>query len=412
MEELTVYVGRQPIFDRKGNIYGYELLYRNSPKNSFPVGTDPEKATIELLVNTFLNIGIDRLVGKRKSFINFSIETIKQGLAEQLDPRFVIIELLENTEITEELLMILRRLRKKGFKIALDDFSNKHEHSLLPELFETVNIIKVDFFHTDAPGRRRIELLTKKYRHLTLLAEKIETKEQFEEAKKHGYLLYQGYYFSHPQIVKGKEIQPNYLLHFYLLKEFNEEEPNIERISELFMHDISLSYKLLRYINSLTFNIPHEVKSITHAIMLMGLDEAKRWLRVLLLRELGVDSGRGREKSLIDRSLVRAKLMELIAKHKRKRNADEYFLAGLFSLIHKIMGGEKEEILQQLSLSNTILATLLGEETEITPYLQLAIAMESFEFSDVETYLDQIGITEKQLTKFVQEAHLWSTVFD
>lgn len=412
MDELSVYVGRQPIFDRKGNIYGYELLYRNSPNNRFPVGTDPEKATIELLVNTFLTIGIDRLVGKHKSFINFSKEVITQGFVEQLDPSYVIIELLEDTDINDELIMTLRKLRKKGFKITLDDFSNKNAHALLPQLFETVNIVKVDFLNTDANERRQIEQMTKRHRHLTLLAEKIETEEQFQEAKQHGYLLYQGYYFSKPQIVRGKEIPTNYMLHFYLLKEFNAEEPDIERISELFMHDISLSYKLLRYINSLTFNIPYEVTSIAHAIMLMGLEEAKRWLRILLLRELGAASGRGREKSLIDRSLVRAKLMELLAKHNGKRNADEYFLAGLFSLIHIIMNNEKEETLKQLSLSSTVLATLLDEETEMTPYLKLAVAIESFEFGEMETYLDKLGITEKQLMKYVQQAHHWSTAFD
>ena len=412
MEELTVYVGRQPIFDRKGNIFGYELLYRNSEQNSFPKGMNPEQATVELLINTFLTIGIDQIVGKRKSFINFSKETITQGFVGQLDPRFVIIELLENVEVTEEILNQLKRLKKKGFKIALDDFTIREEHALLPELFETVHIIKVDFLNTDEPERRRIERLAKKYRHLTLLAEKIETKEQYEEAQKFGYLLFQGYYFSRPQIVKGKEIPPNYLLHFYLLKEFNEEVPSIERISELFMHDISLSYKLLRYINSLTYNIPHEVKSITHAIMLMGLDEAKRWLRILLLRELGVDSGRGKERFLINRSLVRAKLMELLAKHKKKRNHNEYFLAGLFSLIDVIMNNEREEILKRLSLSNIVLDTLIGEETEMTPYYRLAIAIESFDFEDIDKYIEKIGITEKQLMKYVQEAHHWATAFD
>lgn len=413
MEELTVYVGRQPIFDRTGNIFGYELLYRNSEHNSFPLGTDPETATIELLINTFLTIGIDRVVGKHKSFINFSQEALTKGLIDQLDPRFVVIELLENIEITPEVLERLKALRNKGFKIALDDFTLKKEnHSLLTELFELVHIIKVDFMNTDQVQRRKIEKLTKKFRNLTLLAEKIETKEQFQEAKENGYLLYQGYYFSTPQIVTGKEIPSNYLLHFYLLKEFNEEEPSIEKISELFMHDISLSYKLLRYINSLTFNIPHEVKSITHAIMMMGLDEAKRWLRILLLRELGTEAGRGREKSIIDRSLVRAKLMELLAKHNRKQNHDEYFLAGLFSLIDIIMNKEKEEVLQELSLSNTIYETLMGEKTVITPYLELAIALESFDFVDLGKNIDAIGISEKQLMKYVQEAHHWSTAFD
>src|SRR5690625_855948 len=127
MRELSVFVGRQPIFDRSGNIFGYELLYRNSEQNKFPRKIDSDKATIELLVNTFLTIGIDRLVGQTKSFINFSQKTLEQDVAELLDPRFVIIELLEDIELTEDVIHSLTKLRKMGFKIALDDFSIKKD---------------------------------------------------------------------------------------------------------------------------------------------------------------------------------------------------------------------------------------------------------------------------------------------
>lgn len=412
MRELSVFVGRQPIFDRSGNIFGYELLYRNSEQNKFPRKIDSDKATIELLVNTFLTIGIDRLVGQTKSFINFSQKTLEQDVAELLDPRFVIIELLEDIELTEDVIHSLTKLRKMGFKIALDDFSIKKDFELLPKLFETVNIIKIDFLNTTAQERRQIEALVKKYRHLTMLAEKIESKDNYEEAQKYGYLLFQGYYFSRPQIIKGKEIPPNYLLHFQILKELNEEMPNIDKISDLFSHDISLSYKLLRYINSLTFDIPNKISSINQAIMLMGLREVRRWLRILLLREIGVGTGRGREKSLIERSLVRAKLIELLARYNGKRNADEYFLAGLFSLIDVIMSNNMKNILPQLSLSNNISETLLGGKTEITPYLNLAISLESLEMDKIQQESFSLSINEDILIKFVQESHRWATVFD
>lgn len=414
MEELAVFVGRQPILDRTGNIFGYELLYRNSADNVFPQGMNPEKATIDLLVNTFLTIGIDRLVGRTKSFINFSALSLKSDIVDQLDPRFVIIELLEDVEITNEVIHSIDRLRKKGFKIALDDFTLQQvtQEELLPTLFKKVNIIKVDFLSTEPHERRQIESFAKKYRHITLLAEKIETEADHEEAKRNGYLLFQGYYFARPQIVKGKEIPANYLLHFQLIKEFNEEVPNVEKITELFMRDISLSYKLLRYINSLTFDIPHQISSINQAIMLMGLTEAKRWLRILLLRDLGMGEGRGQKKALIERSLVRAKLIELMAKHHRKENPDEYFLAGLFSLIDVIMQSNLEDVIPQLSLSTRITDTLLGKETAIKPYLQLAISLETFEMEAMEDHNELVNIEESMLIKFVREAHKWATIFD
>lgn len=414
MEELAVFVGRQPIFDRTGNIFGYELLYRNSEDNVFPQGMNAEKATIDLLVNTFLTIGIDRLVGRTKSFINFSQLSLKSDIVEQLDPRFVIIELLEDVKITEEVIHSITRLRKRGFKIALDDFTLQQvkQDELLPLLFKKVNIIKVDFLATQPHERRQIEMLAKKYSNVTLLAEKIETQADHIEAKRNGYLLFQGYYFARPQVIKGKEIPANYLLHFQLIKEFNEEVPNVEKITELFMRDVSLSYKLLRYINSLTFDIPHQISSINQAIMLMGLTEAKRWLRILLLRDLGIGEGRGQKKALIERSLVRAKLIELIAKHKRRANSDEYFLAGLFSLIDMIMQSDLEEVIPQLSLSEVITETLLGKDTEIQPYLQLAIGLETFEMENLDEYVKTLNIEERTLIKFVREAHKWATIFD
>lgn len=414
MEELAVFVGRQPIFDRTGNIFGYELLYRNSADNVFPEGMNPEKATIDLLVNTFLTIGIDRLVGQTKSFINFSQLSLKSDIVEQLDPRFVIIELLEDVKITNEVIHSITRLRNKGFKIALDDFTLKQvtNKELLPSLFKKVNIVKVDFLSTKPHERRKIESLVKKYPHITLLAEKVEDETDLEEAKQNGYLLFQGYYFARPQVIKGKEIPANYLLHFQLIKEFNEEVPNVEKITELFMRDVSLSYKLLRYINSLTFDIPHQVSSINQAIMLMGLTEAKRWLRILLLRDLGIGEGRGRKKALIERSLVRAKLVELLAKHKRKVNPDEFFLVGLFSLIDTIMQSNLEDIIPQLSLSSKITDTLLGEETEIKPYLQLATSLESFETEKMKPYVKSLNIDKTTLAQFVREAHKWATIFD
>ncbi|HLS22277.1 MAG TPA: HDOD domain-containing protein [Pseudogracilibacillus sp.] len=414
MDELNVFVGRQPIFDRAGNIFGYELLYRDGPDNAFPQGINPEKATLELLVNTFLTIGIDRLVGRSKSFINFSQLSLQDDIIDQLDSRFVIIELLEDIEFTDEVIATLGKLRKKGFKIALDDFSLRRidEEAIIPELFEKVNFVKVDFLNTEAHERRQIESLAKKYRNITLLAEKIESAVEHEEAEQNGYLLFQGYHYSRPQVIKGKEIPPNYLLHFQLLKEFNEKEPNIDKLSKLFMRDVSLSYKLLRYINSLTFEIPHQVTSIQQAIMLMGLREAKRWLRILILRDLGIGEGRGREKALIERSLVRAKLIELIAQHKRKPNADEFFLAGLFSLIDLIMQSEIEYIVPELSLSDKITATLLGEETEITPYLDLVTMLESLDGRIDEEHLEVLGLKAQTVAQFVQKAHQWATMFD
>lgn len=411
---LNVFVGRQPIFDRSGNVFGYELLYRNSESNAFPQGIDPEQATVDLLVNTFLTIGIDQVVGHKKTFINFTQQALENELFHQLDPNLVIVELLESVIITPEVIQDIIRLRKKGFKVALDDFSLKQlsNPALQASLFSNINIVKIDFLMTSQEERLQIETLVKKYRHLSLLAEKIETEETYEKAKRSGYSLFQGYYFSKPEVIKGKEIPANYLLHFQLMKEFNEMTSNIEKIRDLFMRDISLSYKLLRYINSLAFDIPHEISSINQAIMLMGLTEAKNWLRILLLRDLGMGEGRGRQKALVERSLVRGKLMELLAQDKGKANADEFFLTGLFSSIDLIMQGDFQDIIPHLSLSEPITSTLLGEDTNISPYLTLAIALESLYMEEVHELSQELKFDTNKLITYVHEAYKWATIFD
>lgn len=410
LSSLDIFIGRQPIFDSKGNIYAYELLYRNSSSNEYP-NIDPEKATIELLIHTFLTVGIDQVAGRYKSFINFSEKFFEQGLINQLDPNLIIIEILENTKITPLFIERVKSLRKLGFKFALDDYVIEEYSDLHEELFKLVHFIKVDFLHSTTSDRLRLKSLVKKHPHITLLAEKIETMEQYEEAKKLGYLLFQGYFFAEPEIIKSKDIPLNYPLHMRLLHRLNEPEPDIDEISMLIMHDLSLSYKLLRYINSLAFGIPEQIKSIKQAVMLMGLNEARRWLRILLLHHLGDGQGKGRERALVDISLTIAKICELLAKYKKKPNSDEYFLTGMFSLLNVILKRSWDHVLPKLSLSDEIANTLRGEETELQPYLRLSDAIVRFSWDEVDKYAKELEIPESELSKISIEAHKWANQF-
>lgn len=410
LSSLDIFIGRQPIFDSKGNIYAYELLYRNSSSNEYP-NIDPEKATIELLIHTFLTVGIDQVAGRYKSFINFSEKFFEQGLINQLDPNLIIIEILENTKITPLFIERVKSLRKLGFKFALDDYVIEEYSDLHEELFKLVHFIKVDFLHSTTSDRLRLKSLVKKHPHITLLAEKIETMEQYEEAKKLGYLLFQGYFFAEPEIIKSKDIPLNYPLHMRLLHRLNEPEPDIDEISLLIMHDLSLSYKLLRYINSLAFGIPEQIKSIKQAVMLMGLNEARRWLRILLLHHLGDGQGKGRERALVDTSLTIAKICELLAKYKKKPNSDEYFLTGMFSLLNVILKRNWDHVLPKLSLSDEIANTLRGEETELQPYLRLSDAIVRFSWDEVDKYAKKLEIPESELSKISIEAHKWANQF-
>lgn len=406
---FDVFIGRQPIFDRQENIYAFELLHRKDETNVFP-NMNPEEATLQLLINTFLTVGIDEVVGQTRSFINFSEKLLSHDVMNQLDPDYVVLEILEDTKITPAFIRKLKELRNKGFTLVLDDFVMEVGNELYDEVFKLVHIIKIDYLFTPETERKCMENILKQYSHLALLAEKIETKEQYMEARRAGYHLFQGYYFAKPEIMKRLDIPSNKVLHFHLFQLLNKEDIDVEEVSQLIMHDVSLSYKLMRYINSLTFNIPHEINSIRQAIMLMGLRETMKWMRILILNDLA--KGRGHEKALISNSILRGKTCELIAKHNGKADIDKYFLAGMFSQINVIMQQDWNDILARLSFTDEINYTLRGEQTDITPYVKMSEAIERLDMEMIELYAMVLNIDMKKLSEISKEAHKWATKFD
>ncbi|WP_303968525.1 EAL and HDOD domain-containing protein [Sporosarcina ureae] len=407
MDDYSIFIGRQPIFDRPGNIYAYELLYRNSEENFFP-DINPEQATISLLVNTFLSVGIDQVTSGVRSFINFSGELLAQDLFMSLDPNQVVIEILEDVEITPALLHRLRMFKEAGFTLALDDFILQDQYLMYSQLFELVDIVKVDFMLTNVVQKNRIATFLRKYPKLILLAEKVETEADYQLALRSGYHLFQGYFFAKPEIIKSADIPSNTLVHLQIIDYFRKDTQSIDQLCDLIMRDVSISYKLLRFINSLAFDIPRQISSIKQAIMLIGLNGTKKWLQVLMLHDLGVEQQDGRVKVLVELSLRRARACEQLAKYKRKSNKDEYFLTGMFSLIDAVMRRKWEDVLPLLSLSDVIIDTLNGKETEMSSYLQLVKAVECFDWETVERLSAELSIPKKVLSEIYLQAMRWS----
>lgn len=409
--DASVFVGRQPILDRNGNLFGYELLYRNSEVNRFP-NVNPEKATIGVLVNTFLTIGVDRVSGAYPSFINFTGELLAQDLYEHLNPARVIIEVLEDVEITPTLLTKLRKLKNQGFRIALDDFVLTKQYEVEKGLFTIIDFIKVDFFQSDRQERERIQNFVRIYPNVQLLAEKIETEAEFEEAKKAGYTLFQGYFFATPEIVKGAEVPSIEEHNFRIMDRLNTELPSIRDVAGLITQDMSLTYKLLRFINTYAFGIPRKITSIQQAIILIGLQETKKWIYIITLHQMGVGEGKGRTKVLVDYSLVRAKLCELLAKRKGHQNSDEFFLVGMFSMLDVILHRDWHEIEQDIPLSDNVMHTLMGEPTQMSPYIQLVIAVERLDVPRMKALCAELDIPMNDLCVYSQEAIRWGRQLD
>lgn len=400
MEDL--FVGRQPILDKQGNLFSFELLYRNNQKNAFP-NINPEVATIQVIVNTFLSPGFEQIAAQ-KTFINFSERLLVTNIFDTLDPRRVVIEVLEDVQITDEIIDRLKQLNEDGFKIALDDFVLEQQHHRYPVLFEIVHYIKVDFLSTTKEERKSIENLKKSYPHLILLAEKIETEVQFEDAKRLGYELFQGYYFAKPEIVRNGKLPSDVLHYFELLRLLNNENTSVDRIARVVMRDVSLAYKVLKQTNTYAYQSLEKISSVRQAIVRIGLTELKKWVQFLTIYQEDFKGMKGRLKVLVNHSLVRANTCEMLAIHCKKIQADEYYMLGMFSLIDQILQRKRADIYPTLPVSTKIIETLCGVPTEMTIFLEIAEAIERMDYQKAIQLAEQLGIEKKELSKIVLRA--------
>ncbi|WP_168719683.1 EAL and HDOD domain-containing protein [Thermosulfurimonas marina] len=359
-----VYVARQPILDRRGRTFGYELLYREGLENFFPEGSLPEEeASRRVLVNALFRFGIRELTYGKKAFINFTLELLRSGLVRYFRPQHLVIEILERTKNTPDLLEICQELYRKGYALALDDFDGQ---SPLRELLPYMKYIKIDFRALSPESRAALarELGSDFY----LVAEKIETREEYEEARDLGFHFFQGFYFARPKILASREI-PVFKQHYLrLLGLLQKEGDNLDEIIEVIQAEPSLTLKLLRYINSAFFGFPVKVRSVRHTAVLLGKEGLRKWGSLATLFLLAADQ----PPELIVQAVIRAKFMESLAeKLGFFEQMEEAFLVGLFSLLEPITDQPLFMILKELPLEEDLKKALLGEPGPFTPLLSL-----------------------------------------
>jgi len=263
---MEVYVARQPIFDRNMNIYGYELLYRRSA-NNFYEGLDDGQATSELIHNAFLVMQFDDLTNGNRAFINFSEDLLEKEIPFLLSEDTIVVEILERVKVTDTLIKSCKKLKENGYTIALDDYI--FQETFLP-LVKLADIIKVEFNGSDLDQQRK---LIKENKEKTFLAEKIETIEDYRIALNMGYDLFQGYFFSKPVILTGKKIEILNSSLIKMIEALNQEEPDLQQITEIIEKDLALSYKLLKMANSVIFASKSRIYSIKQALVRLGIEE-------------------------------------------------------------------------------------------------------------------------------------------
>lgn len=406
---MEIFIGRQPIFNTNEQVYSYELLYRNGIENNAFPDIDSDIATVELIINSFLSIGFEELSNGKPCFINFTENLLMNDIMEQLNPSQVVIEILEDVPITKGLIKRVKELKAKGYRIALDDFIMQEDSSIYNDLFPYIDIIKVDFIISSVDEREKIENRIKKlFPHIILLAEKVETMEQYIDAIQRGYKLFQGYFFTKPQIIRANDIPANLLQYYRVIALLRVEEPDIDEITEGIEHDIALSYKLMKLINSSSKRSKFKIRSIKQAILHLGLEDLKRWIYILTYRESQKYNPSGAYDELMKTSLCRAKMCELLAKYNNKRNTSEYFLIGMFSLIYALLRRPIKSILMQLPLSDEIVETISGSDTSMQPYLQLTVAVEKMDFEVINKIANDLSINIEEVFEIFKAANKWS----
>ena len=274
---MYFYAARQPILDADKNLYAYELLFRDGVDNVFP-DVDGDMATSRIIEGAQINFGLEDLTDGKPAFINFTLETIAKKYPSMMSPDTLVVELLETIQPGKRLLSEVQKLHEQGYTIALDDYEHK---PVWKHFYPYISMIKIDLRSMSQDEVTSVLADLKAYPEITLLAEKVETLEEFEWCKSVGFTYFQGFFFSKPEMVKTKNLSPAQMTLAELLYETSNEDVNIPKITQVFERDINLSYKLLRYANSAAFSRVSEISTIKQAIIALGHLELKKFISLL-----------------------------------------------------------------------------------------------------------------------------------
>ncbi len=394
---MDIFIARQGIYDRDGKVVAYELLYRNSLENSYNPSIEDEISTYKVIEN-ISSFGLDILTNKKRAFVNFSEVLIKKDIATLLLKENIVIEVLETVSPSQEIINKLLFLKELGYCIALDDVIDvKH----IINFIGVIDIVKVDFILSNSKSRKEIAYVCNKY-NITMLAEKIETSEDLNEAKELGYTFFQGYYYSKPSIFLGKDIAVKNTSIFMLLVELIKEDYDVDKVEYVIKTDVALTYKFLKFINSSYFNFLQEIKSIKQAIVLIGREELRKWLSILSVAEMSSVND-GYANSII----IRAKFCEEIAKIIYCKDETSAFMVGLFSNIHLMIEKDINYVVQELPLNAEIKNALLGEQNIFRDILDLALAYENIDSDKITEMRKKLSISEGLLWKVYSKSIEW-----
>jgi EAL and modified HD-GYP domain-containing signal transduction protein len=404
MDAEKFFLGRQPILDKAQQIVGYELLFRSAESLHAANFLDSQVASASVILNALSDFGFQDVLGRHKGFFNVTCQMLMSDALELLPKDRVVIELLESIMADDAVVQRCRDLKALGFTLALDD----HLYSpSFHEIYQLVDIVKLDVLQIP---REDLAGVVRRLRGwpLTLLAEKVEDAKQYAFCSRLGFDLFQGYYFAHPVVLKQNKVDVTKLTMLELLKQVVAEN-DMSDIEETFKRHPGLTYNLLRLVNSVAIGLRVPIKTLRHALTVLGLEQLRRWITLALYAN---NDSNGVHSPLLETAAVRGRLMELLVQlvpnSGGKDTADRAFIAGVLSLIDVLFEVSMEELVAKLNLVDDVRVALLHRSGNLGSLLQMAEKLEQADFVGVKRHLDQTGLTLDQLLGAQLETIAWS----
>jgi len=366
---VTQYIARQPIFNRERDLYAYELLYRDSIDNAFPIGTTDGQATGRLFFNALMLIGLEKLVASQPAFINLSSDALLEDFPKLLQPSNTVIEIVERADKIAEVTRRVKSLKKAGYQFALDDYDGDEKwQPLLP----LVNYIKLEVVEPIIKTNMQIKKLKRLYPDVKIIVERIETHQQFLLLKEAGCDLFQGFFFSRPEMLSYTNVEPSKMAVFELLRCTSSRSINFDEVQQRVSRDVGLTARVLKLANARSNNQDLVIKSISQAVIYLGEDAIRQFVRVLALSELGVD----KPTELTKLGLIRAHFIALLLNPGGKDIAEQGYLVGLMSVLDAILDMELDVIAKEFALGAELSSALLCFDGMLGGTLQLVKAVE------------------------------------
>lgn len=388
------FVARQPILDSHNKVYGYELLFRNGLEDYFKADHD---VAARSTLDSSLLFGLDTLCDQKRAFVNCTTDLLCRDLITLLPPNQTVVEILEIVEPEGRVVGACRQLKKAGYEIALDDFAPNDPRE---PLVEYSDILKVDVRATSV--EERSEMVRKYESRCRLLAEKVETQPEFREAREMGFQYFQGYFFRRPETMIAREMPASRIHHLRLLEMVCRDELDMRELERSIKMEASICYRLLRYLNSPRFGLSLEIKSVRHAMAILGERELRRWVRLVVT--IGMAEQRCSELVLM--GLARARFCELLSPKMRTKN--DLFLLGLLSVMDAILEMPLERILAQVPVDHDTKSALSGQASPLRPIYRLMLAQESGEWEEARGLATQLRLTDEEASELWWQAMQWA----